>query len=108
MYSFAIMQQPEDYRWMSLRDVLRYEPEMERLGVSKVARSPRGFLTAYKQARTAAVTKRMMVPDHPQTWAERRNQFIARHLAQYRANPTYRRWLALLAWAYRPLTEVGR
>ena len=64
---------PQDYRWMSLKDVLRYEPEMQRLGVSKVARSPRGFLTAYKQGRTAAVTKRMMVPDHPQTWAERRN-----------------------------------
>ena len=99
----------QNYRWMPLKDVLRYEPEMERLGVSKVARSPRGFLTAYKQGRTAAATKLMVVPDHPhQTWGRRRNQFIARHLAQYRANPTYRRWLALVAWAYRPLTEVGR
>lgn len=87
---------------MSLRDVLRYEDEMDRLGVSKVARSPRGFLTAYKQASTAAVTKRTAVPDNPnQTWDERRHQFIARHLAQYRANPTPRRYLALVAWAYK-------
>ena len=96
---------PENSRWMPLRDVLRYESDMERLGVSKVARSPRGFLTAYKQGRTAAVTKRMSVPDHsgtPQTWGERRDQFIARHLAQYEKNPTYRRWLALVAWAFKP------
>jgi hypothetical protein len=79
---------------------------MDRLGVSKVARSPRGFLTAYKQGRTAAATKQMMVPDHsgtPQTWGQRRDQFVARHLAQYNKHPTYRRWLALVAWAYKPL-----
>ena len=99
---------PENYRWMPLKDVLRYEPEMERLNVSAVARSPRGFLTAYKQGRTAAATKKMMVPDRAQTWAERRNQFIARHLPQYERHPSYRRSLALVAWAYRPLTEVGR
>ena len=87
---------------MPLREVLAYESEMERLGVSKVARSPRGFLTAYKQGHTAAATKRMVVPDHPnQTWGQRRDQFVARHLAKYRANPTYRRWLALVAWAYK-------
>ena len=38
-------------RAMSLRTIRKYEPEMRRLGVSKVARSPRGFLTAYKRAR---------------------------------------------------------
>ena len=96
---------PEKFRWIPLREVLAYEPEMERLGVSPVARSPRGFLTAYKAGRTAAATKRTAVPDHsgtPQTWGQRREQFIARHLAQYEKNPTYRRWLALVAWAYRP------
>jgi hypothetical protein len=94
---------PERFNWMSLREVLAYESEMDRLGVSKVARSPRGFLTAYKQGHTAAATKRMVVPDHPnQTWGQRRDQFVARHLAQYEKHPTYRRWLALVAWAYRP------
>lgn len=91
------------YRWLPLRQALSYEDEMERLGVSKVARSPRGFLAAYKHHRTAAATKKAPVPGYPgQTWGERRNAFIGRHLPQYRANPTERRRLALIAWAYAP------
>ena len=39
------------YRWLPLKEVLKYEPEMERLGVSKVARSPIGFLAMYKKWR---------------------------------------------------------
>ena len=38
-----------EYPYMSLKDVLTYEPEMVRLNVSKVARSPGGFLYNYKQ-----------------------------------------------------------
>jgi len=88
---------------MSLRAVLACEPEMERLGVSKVARGPRGFLTVYKRYGTAAATKKAPVSRYPgQTWGQRREQFIARTLAQYRVNPTYRRRLSLIAWAYDP------
>ena len=88
---------------MALRQVLSHEDEMERLGVSKVARSPRGFLTAYKRYGTAAATKNKPVPGYPgQTWGQRRNAFIGRHLAQYLANPTPRRRLALVAWAFYP------
>ena len=88
---------------MALRRVLVYEDEMERLGVSKVARGPRGFLTAFKRHGTAAATKNKPVPGYPgQTWEARRNAFIGRHLAQYMTNPTPRRRLALIAWAYEP------
>lgn len=84
----------EEYRWMSLRAVLSYVPEMERLGVSKVARSRSGFLTAYKRAGTKL--------NMSEFWRRKRNGFIARHMAQYVKNPTYRRKLALIAWAYNP------
>jgi len=87
-----------DYPWLPLSEILKYEPEMKRLGVSKVARSPRGFTTAYK--RVGPAIKRGV-------WAKRRDAFIARHMAQYRKNPTYRRWLALVAWAYRPDGRFG-
>ena len=88
---------------MPLRAVLACEPEMERLGVSKVARGPRGFLTVYKRYGTAEAMKKAPVPGYPgQKWGHRREQFIARTLAQYRANPTLRRRLALIAWAYDP------
>lgn len=35
-------------------------------------------------------------------WRNKHRGFIARHMAQYKKNLTYRRWLALVAWAYMP------
>ena len=78
-----------------LEEVLLYEPDMKRLGVSKVARTPKGFLGVYK---------RNMLDD---VWIKRREAFIKRHLAQYVKKPTMRRWLALMAWAYKPEIIYG-
>ena len=83
------------YPWLSLNTIAKYEPEMKRLGVSKVARSPRGFLTAYKRA--GGIPSNMS-----EYWKRKRNAFIARHLAQYKIDKGYRRMLALIAWAYNP------
>jgi len=88
------------HRWLPLSTIRRYEPEMERLGVSKVARSPRGFLTAYKRA--GGDPGRLS-----EFWVRKREGFIARHMSQYRVNPTRRRWLAMVAWAYRPDRRFG-
>ena len=88
------------YQPLKLSEVRKYEPEMKRLGVSKVARSPRGFLTAYKRWWRLAWDTR-------DRWMRKREAFIARHLAQYKENPTRRRWLALVAWAYRPDRRYG-
>lgn len=79
---------------MPLSAVLRYVPEMEKHGVSEVARSPRGFLSAYRAAGTANKLS--------EEWKQTRINFIRRHLAQYNEHPTYRRYLALIAWAYLP------
>lgn len=79
---------------LTLEVIRGYEPEMKRLGVSKVARSPRGFLTAYKRAGSYR--------NLSENWKLKRKNFIARHNAQYKKNPTYRRRLALIAWAYDP------
>lgn len=83
----------KEYKWLPLSTIKKYEPEMKRLRVSEVARSPRGFLSAYK--RIGPAIKRGI-------WTKRRDAFIRRHLVQYRQNKTYRRWLALVAWAYMP------
>lgn len=83
------------YPWLSLKTIKKYEPDMRRLKVSEVARSPRGFLTAYKRAGGVA-------ENLSEAWKRKRNAFIARHLAQYKKNPTPRRKLALIAWAYKP------
>lgn len=84
-----------EYSYISLATIKQYEPEMRRLGVSVIARSPQGFLAAYKKAGG----KLSRLSDY---WRQKRSAFIARHLAQYRDNPTYRRKLALIAWAYMP------
>ena len=41
-----------DYRFMSLSQIIEKEPDMKQLKVSEVARSLRGFLTAYKRRDT--------------------------------------------------------
>ncbi|QJX71272.1 hypothetical protein F-M6_0023 [Faustovirus] len=93
------------YKFMTLDQILKYEPEARRLGVSKVARSPAGFLGAYKRAKG----------DHKalsDKWLAKRNGFIKRHLAEAKKNheklydpktKTYsRRGLALTMWAMDP------
>lgn len=79
---------------LSLKTISKYEPEMRRQKVSEVARSPRGFLTAYKRAGSPAKLS--------DEWKRRRDAFIARHGAQYKKKPTRRRRLALIAWAHDP------
>lgn len=87
-----------NYRWLTLREIAPYEPDMARLGVSEVARSPRGFLTAYKRA--GGDWRKLSA-----RWLVERENFIKRHFAQYKVYRTYRQFLALVAWAYKPYLE---
>jgi len=90
--------------FLPLSTIRRFEPTARALGVSEVARSPRGFLTAYKKARGNPQAL-------PPEWHRKRRAFIARHMAQVRirreplfdrtGQPT-RRALALIMWAYFP------
>jgi hypothetical protein len=79
---------------LSLKTIKKHESEMRRLGVSEVARSPRGFLTAYKRAGSPSKLS--------ENWKRKRRGFIARHGKQYKKNPTKRRRLALIAWGHDP------
>lgn len=95
------------YKWMSLKDTLSYEDEAKKLRVSEVARSNRGFMRAYERARgDPSVMSTMLVPGINRTtfWDKRRDEFVARHMAQYRkpGGKTRRRYLALAMWAYKP------
>lgn len=88
---------------MSLTAIARYVPIAKQRGVSTVARSPRGFLTAYRKA--GGKKSKLSI-----YWRRRRAAFIARHMAHVRkrgeslkknGKPT-RRALALMMWAYQP------
>ena len=83
----------KEYRFMPLSAVLKYVPEMQRLGVSQIARSRTGFLSAYKKAGSSQYLS--------DDWKRKRHGFIARHLATYKKGQN-RRKLALIAWAYNP------
>jgi len=98
------------HKFLPLSVVLRYLPMMEAEGVSTVARSPRGFVTAYEQARGNP-------RDLDAGWVRGREAFLARHVAQLvqRDEPLYdedgqptRRHLALIAWAYSPDPRLPR
>lgn len=85
--------------YLPLEVIRKYEPEMRTLEVSEVARSPRGFLTAYKRVNG----------DHnrlSESWRVKRSAFISRSLPQYKAKPTKRRKLSLIAWAYMPRERI--
>jgi hypothetical protein len=97
----------KSFKVLPLRTVKKWEPLAKRLGVSKVARSSRGFLRAYEKAGTSSRL--------PEAWQRKRDGFISRHVAQAKAqgerwferdgSPT-RRHLALIMWAYSP-KKVG-
>lgn len=92
------------YHYLSLKTVESWVSLMEELGVSEVARSPRGFVERYRSA--AGRAGRLS-----DEWRRRREAFIARHASQLVQNdePLYdehgrptRRHLALVAWAFSP------
>lgn len=117
----VLYRNPREYPWLSLDLVDRSEPAMRREGVSKVARGAQkstqtreGFMQAYRRTGGSKAKMRTRSTGHgDQTWAERRQGFIARHLKQMKSadgNPSgwtpsgepTRRHLGLVAWAYSP------
>ena len=98
--------------YISLYFLERIEQRAETLGVSEVARSPRGFLAAYK---LASGEWSAMGRDYfsGQMWPDLRRNFIKRHMTQAkrrrealwkRGEPT-RRHLMLMMWAYTPTPD---
>ena len=109
------------YTWVPYPDLDQYERAARKHKVSVVARGRGGFMRVYQQAHkeatresdgrkqeTASVLSkavrrmRSKKASVNQSWSRKRRNFIARHLKQYNANPTFRRYLALLMWAYKP------
>jgi hypothetical protein len=107
----------EDPPWLSLALVKKAEPHIAARGVSKVARGQQsssvtgeGFLQAYKATKGSVAAMRERSATENQTWAERRQGFISRHMGQAQANgeslwdgdEPSKRHLGLIAWAYSP------
>ena len=79
------------YPFVPYSYIEKFIPDMIQEGVSEIARSSNGFLNVYKR-----YGKHL-----PDAWLKKRHNFIARTYAAYKLNPTYRRKLSLLAWAFK-------
>lgn len=82
---------------MTKQEVLSNLNEIVKEDVSKRARQADGFLSMFLKDK---VTENY--PGKKHNYLVEREQFIKRHLAQYKLNPTKRRRLALIAWAFNP------
>ncbi len=90
------------WRIMPLKNVLKWVDDAKDEGVSDVARSAKGFLTAYKKA-----IKWDALSDE---WKNKRDDFISRHMAQVKktgeklwdGEKPSRRALAMIMWAFLP------
>jgi len=96
---------PLDFPVMQRATAERFVPAMRALNVSEVARSPRGFFNQWGRMGGAVWTH--TDPKFGQPWRDRRDNFCRRHMEQYKRNPTLRRFLALVAWAYTPLSAAN-
>ena len=88
------------YALMTQAEVKKHLQMIIDYDVSKVARSPGGFLYNYMKYGRDMLLKK--ASDSGLTWEKKRNAFIARHLVEYKKNPTDRHRHALIAWAYMP------
>lgn len=104
-------QAPHINLWLPLSQIEPFEALAERKGVSEVARSDEGFLSFYKAENGDPKALEKVFYSENQSWAQRRDNFVNRHMAQVDKNnealwdkkgdPT-RRHLALIMWAYSP------
>jgi hypothetical protein len=88
------------YALLTPAQVLAHQQHMINERVSEVARAPGGFMHTYLRDGFQMLGRSTNATGL--TWAKKRDAFIKRHLAQYKTNPTPRRRLALIAWAYMP------
>ena len=105
------------HEWLSLAEVEAALPAMRHFDAARVARGDQqstqtgdGFLPNYRKARGSKARMKKMQARGSESWFDRRNNFVQRHMAQARKNreklfqrgvPS-KRMLGLIAWAYVP------
>jgi hypothetical protein len=113
-------------RWLGLDAIEAAIPAMEATGTSEVARGVKpskqtsvGFIEAYRFAEGDPETMADLPATKTSSWADRRRQFVLRHLAQMRSSDTHgdgfkpdgtptKRMLGLIAWAYIPPESTAK
>ena len=96
----------KNFDYLPRETVALFLPQMEKRGVSKVARS-RGFTKMYLSGADPKTTQ----ASKNQNWDQKRKNFLKRHLAT--ARPLFdqrgkitRHHLSLIAWGYSPNRRI--
>jgi hypothetical protein len=87
------------FKLLSKNQIEEFLPLIKAEKVSPRARRPDGFLTVYLSGKSIATT---LYPEKQHSYLRERELFIKRTLPAYVRNPTLRRFLSLIAWAYLP------
>lgn len=87
------------YKLLSKNEIEEFLPLIKAEKVSARARRPDGFLTVYLAGGPIAS---LVYPGREHSYLKERELFIKRTLAAYVKNPSLRRFLALISWAYKP------
>lgn len=88
------------YSFIPLSTIDHHMAEIKQQGVSEKARSPSQFLDHYRSVHGLGSSLTLI-------WTRRRNAFLNRTMAAFKKNPTRRRWLSMIVWAYqaRPVPQ---
>jgi hypothetical protein len=89
------------YPLLSITNVVSWLKLIEKYKVSRKARSENGFLTNYLNEGKALLHQKSDQPNL-YTWEIKRDLFLDRTVPAFNKNPTIRRYLSLIAWAYEP------
>ena len=93
-----------NYELMSVNEIKPYIDLMEKLKVSEIARSKRGFLTHYLKFGRDGLDDSS--DQSYMTWWMKREAFLNRTVAALEKNSTLRRYLSCIAWGYLPKNIV--
>ena len=77
---------------MKLEDVEQFIDLARKHDVSPVARSTGQFIDQLKEAGDVSKLS--------DAWKKKRDLFLRRSVPAYEQNPTHRRWISLIMWAY--------
>jgi hypothetical protein len=87
------------YKLLTKAEIDEYLPLIVSEKVSTRARKPDGFLTVYLSGKPI---NKELYPGKDHSYLKERENFIRRTLPAYVRKPSLRRFLALVAWAFKP------
>ena len=89
------------FKYLDYKTMENFKDEMEKFKVSVRARKADGFFSVYIENKgDLNKLDKIMYPNKKHSYLVERENYLKRTIAQYNKNPSYRRRLAIIAWAH--------